>query len=272
MTPESREAAHGRTMAPSADAAAQGHYYRKLLGCRSGVIAWSHRARFRRALHLVGPATGRLLDYGCGDGTFLAMAAPRISEGWGADVALDQIEDCRRRFSGLPNLHFCSVAALGDGTRDGSYDLVTCMETLEHCTAPVVEIVLGDLARLAAPGGRIVISVPIEIGPTFLLKTAIRRLAAWRGLSDYRFYESYTPRAAWQMVFAKRGTTLDRPVYGAPEAPYHSHYGFNWRAMRERVSAHLRVERTMFTPLGALGGWVSSQAWFVCQPPRPAMA
>ncbi len=55
-------------------------------------------------------------------------------------------------------------------------------------------------------------AVPIEIGPTFLLKAGVRRLAACRGLSDYRYYERYTLRHAMRMLFAGRRSTVDRPV------------------------------------------------------------
>ena len=248
------------------DAVAEGHYYRKQLGCKSGVIAWSHRSRFRVGLRLIGPSVPKLLDYGCGDGTFLAMAANRVQEAWGADIAADQVIDCQKRLASFTNLRFCTISELADDIHSGAYPVVTCMETLEHCTAPIVEVVLRDLARLVSPGGRVIISVPIEIGPTFLLKSVVRRAAAWRGLSDYRHYEKYAFRNALRMVFARRDTVLDRPVYGEPDAPSHSHYGFNWRAMRERVRAHLTVERNLFSPLGYFGGWVSSQAWFICRP------
>jgi len=193
------------------------------------------------------------------------MAADRVHEGWGADIAADQIRDCQQRLASFANLRFCMIGELG-GSHDATYDVVTCLETLEHCTAPVVEVVLRDLARLASPGGRIVISVPIEIGPTFLLKLVVRKLAAWRGLSDYRYYESYSLRNATRMLFAGGNTALDRPIYGAPDAPSHSHFGFNWRTLRERIRTHLTIERTLYTPLGYMGGWVSSQAWFVCRP------
>jgi hypothetical protein len=115
---------------------------------------------------------------------------------------------------------------------------------------------------------RVIISVPIEIGPTFLVKLVIRKVAAWRNLGDYRYTESYSFRNALRMIFAGRRTTLDRPVYDAPANPWHSHYGFDWRALRDQVSDHLAIERTQFSPLGILGGWVSSQAWLVCRP-RP---
>jgi SAM-dependent methyltransferase len=244
----------------------QGHYYRKQLACKSGVIAWSHKSRFNLGLRLIGSPVRKLLDYGCGDGTFLALAAEHVEQGYGADVAADQIDDCRTRISACSNLHFCAVRELGTPIHAGAYDVVTCMETLEHCIAPVVEIVLNDLARLVSPDGHIVISVPIETGPTFLLKWFIRKAAAWRGLSDYRYYESYSLRQALRMLFAGSSTVVERPLYGDPEAPSHSHYGFNWRSLRERVQAHLVIERTHFSPLGFFGGWVSSQVWFVCRP------
>jgi SAM-dependent methyltransferase len=243
----------------------QGHYYQKQLGCDSSVIAWTHRARFQVGLGLIG-APRRLLDYGCGDGTFLAMAADRIGSGWGADLDTGQTEEAARRLAGFTNLHFCTIAALAEPRHASAYDVVTCMETLEHCTEPVIEIVLRDLARLIAPGGRVVISVPIETGPTFLLKWLVRKAAAWRGLSDYRYYESYSPANALRMIFAGRRQPLLRPVYDEGTSPYHSHYGFNWKTLREKVREHLIVESTHFSPLGFSRGLASSQAWLVCRP------
>jgi len=243
-----------------------GHYHRKQLGCKSSVIGWSHGARFKMGIHLIGPCPGKILDYGCGDGTFLAMAADRIQQGWGADLAADQIKDCKSRFESLPNLQFCTTDALSSPCHQGAYDVVTCMETLEHCVPSIVEIVLQDLARLVAPTGRVIISVPIEIGPTFLFKLVIRKIAAWRGLSDYKYYESYSLKNALKMIFAGKGGTIDRPVYGGEESPCYSHYGFNWRALRENVRNHFVIEQTLFSPLGFLGGLFSSQAWFVCRP------
>ena len=182
----------------------QGHYYRKQLGCDSSVIAWSHRSRFEVGLGLIGAAPRRLLDYGCGDGTFLAMAADRIGTGCGADIDAGQTDEARRRLAGFTNLQFCTIPDLSAPAHSSAYDVVTCMETLEHCTDDVVQIVLRDLARLVAPDGRVVISVPIETGPTFLLKLLVRKAAAWRGLSDYRYYESYSAADALRMIFAGR--------------------------------------------------------------------
>ena len=244
-----------------------GHYYRKQLGCGHGVIAWSHRARFEIGLRLIG-APRRLMDYGCGDGTFLAMAAARLEHGCGADLNAEQIDDCRTRLGAFGNLRFLTLPALDAAEHDGAYDTVTCMETLEHCTKPIVHTVLQQLVRLAAPDGRVIISVPIETGPTFLLKWAVRKTAAWRGLSDYRFYESYSPAAALRMIFAGNTPPVARPVYGDPGQEYHSHYGFSWKVLRSAIAEHLTIESTHFSPMGFSRGLASSQVWFVCRP-RP---
>ncbi|HET6736482.1 class I SAM-dependent methyltransferase [Mycobacterium sp.] len=248
------------------DHVTEGHYYQSQIGSKNKVIAWSHQSRFDKALDLIGHGTQKLLDYGCGDGTFLALAQDRFVEGHGVDVDADQISGCRERLADIDNVNFFTNAELADPKHDGTYDVVTCMETLEHCTAPVVESVLVDVARLVAPNGRVIISVPVEIGPSFMVKQSVRAIARRQGASSYQLQEKYPVGQALKMLFARRGTSIDRPVYGEPPLTGHSHFGFNWRHLRGRVSQHLKVERTLYTPLGFLGGWFSSQAYFVCRP------
>jgi hypothetical protein len=53
---------------------ASGHYARKQLHGAGWFITWIHRRRFQLACRLAAEFHGRrLLDYGCGDGTFMAM-------------------------------------------------------------------------------------------------------------------------------------------------------------------------------------------------------
>lgn len=255
------------TTAVAAGPIAPGHYAKKQLECASKVVAFSHGARFRMAVELSGadPA-GALLDYGSGDGTFLGLVATRFASAVGADIADDQIHDCRARFAGMPNVRFCSTSDLAGTEHAAAYRIVVCMEVLEHCTDRSIDIVLGDLRRLVAPDGKVIVSVPIETGPSFLLKYVVRTVAGWRGLSDYRHYERYTIGNAARMLFASTRTVVERPVYGELGAEFHSHYGFNWRCLRERVRQSLVIERTLFSPFNALGGWFSSQVWLICRP------
>ena len=245
----------------------EGYYYQKQFDCSCGVIAWSHRSRFEVVLKLIGDSPKRLLDYGCGDGTFLAMASDRLQQCEGVDVSDYMIKSCQTRFETVPNLDFSVVGDFDYEANWGTYDVVTCMETIEHCIEPVAEQVLQNIARLVSAEGKAIISVPIEIGPTFLLKLGIRRFAGMRDLSDYRDYEPYSLGNGLKMLFANSQTAIKRPINGLPDSPrYDTHYGFNWRAMRERLKEYFLIDETFFSPVGFLGVFFSSQVWFVCRP------
>src|SRR5437660_631775 len=160
-----------------------GDYARKQIYCPSRVVAWSHGSRFDLARRLVAPYRGgRLLDYGCGDGTFVAMVHTEFSETVGLDVDPGLIAECEARLGHLPGVRFGLTRDLDRGAAPGSWDVITCMEVLEHCLEPERRRVLDELSKLARPAGRIVISVPIEIGPSLAAKQLARALAGLRGL------------------------------------------------------------------------------------------
>jgi 2-polyprenyl-3-methyl-5-hydroxy-6-metoxy-1,4-benzoquinol methylase len=134
-----------------------GHYARKQLFSRSRLVTWSHSSRFETARALVGPrAGGRLLDYGCGDGTFLALVADLFPVALGVDVTPDQIEDCAHRFASAPGIAFALTDEIRHADHVAIYDVVVCMEVLDHCPDDVQRRVLDDLQRVGAPGGLIV--------------------------------------------------------------------------------------------------------------------
>ena len=154
-------------MTSDRDSLRQGHYAAKQLHSSDRLISWSHRRRFERGLALAGDLAGqRILDYGCGDGTFLALlqegkSAP--ADAVGAEIDPRIVADCRRRFTELPSVRFVDVASLQDPAESESYDAVFCMEVLEHVVDPMP--ILDEFARLLRPGGTLVVSVPIETGP-----------------------------------------------------------------------------------------------------------
>lgn len=241
-----------------------GHFEKKQVLCRSNVIAWSHRSRFELARRLVEPYSGgRLLDYGCGDGTFLKGIYDLFPVAVGVDRAEDQVLDCRSRFDQTKSLSFASIEELHQSYEKESFDVITCMEVLEHCVAEEAEKVLNDLVAYVRSGGPVIISVPIEIGPSLILKQSFRRLAALRNLGDYKWMEKYSLKELCRMVLATSSTSIVRPEYGESEK-FHGHKGFNWRALEKMIARHLRVEKRFFTPLGLFRGYLSSQVWFIC--------
>jgi 2-polyprenyl-3-methyl-5-hydroxy-6-metoxy-1,4-benzoquinol methylase len=248
----------------------QGAYARKQLGCRSRIISFSHTSRFRTARRLVAPfagASASLLDYGCGDGSFLGMVAGQFGTLVGADIDAGQNDECAKRFAGLKNVRFVHTSALRDGSHDARYDVVTCMETLEHVTPELMPDVIDDLRRCLKPGGTLIVSVPIEVGPTLPLKQAARRVAGWRKLGDYAYAERYTLGELMKMTFATRHTRISRPAYTSGAFRSHGHKGFNWRALRAQLAQTFSVSSTEFSPFPWSRGLISSQAWFVCRLP-----
>jgi len=251
---------------------AGGAYAQKQLFCKARLVAWSHGARFRMACRLAEPFAGRkLLDYGCGDGTFLALIQDRFTQAVGADMDPKQTADCIRRFASLSGLSFVLTEDLLDARHNGRFDVVFCMEVLEHCTEQTRAAVLSDLHRLVAVDGTVIISVPVEVGPSLIVKQLLRTLAGRRGIGDYRYSEKYTFKDLMKMVFAGEETAIERPVYRVDLIPgkptyYHAHKGFNWRTFRRQLNELFSVQRILFSPLGWLRGFFSSQVWFICKP------
>lgn len=243
-----------------------GHYARKQLGSRSWLIAWSHGARFRTGLRLARRfARGRrVLDYGCGDGTFLALLAgtedapPAL--GVGAEVDPAVVRACNERL-GSERLRFVAIDDLEQPDHVAAYDAVVCMEVLEHVVDP--DAIVDRLARALAPGGTLLASVPVETGLPVLVKQAARRVAGWRGIGDYPGTTPYTWGELARSILAGKRQHIVRPVHTGAGGAFHDHKGFNWRALRERLGRRFEIDRTLASPLGWLPPDLGSQAWFL---------
>lgn len=244
----------------------QGHYAAKQIFCRDRLIAWSHRSRFELGLELARRFAGkRVLDYGSGDGTFLALLdasdAPP-AEAFGVELDDAQVNDCRARFASRSRLRFGLIPELEAERHHGRYDGVVCMEVLEHVVA--VDTIIDRLWRALADDGTLIVSVPVETGLPLLVKQAARRVAGWRGIGDYPGTSPYTVREYLASVFAGSMPHLTRPVYGINgPTPFHDHKGFNWMALRDRLQRRFLLERTLASPVRWTGPHLGTQAWFV---------
>lgn len=248
-----------------------GHYAQKQIFSRNAIVAWSHRRRFAVARELASAgAGGALIDYGCGDGTFIALAHDLFREVVGADVDTEQVHDCSRRLGSIDNVQFASIDDLRTPAHQHHYDAVVCMEVLEHCPSKVQPQVLDDLDRLVRPHGVVVISVPIETGPTLAVKQLVRATAAATGLSEYSSRERYRLSEFMRMLLARETSRIERPMNvtitpRGERVRFHGHKGFNWCALERLIERVFAIERRFFSPVPMTGRWLNSQVWFVCR-------
>ncbi len=141
---------------------------------------------------------GRLLDFGCGGGSYLERMR---AQGWnvaGLDASAPTAERVRREL-GIP----CHVGTLPHpDLAPGSFDVVTMWHALEHVHDPLS--VLRAAHDLLAPGGRLLIAVPnIASAPARWFGPS------WFGLELPRHLTHFTPTTLRAFV-EKAGFHFDR--------------------------------------------------------------
>ena len=95
----------------------------------------------------------RILDVGCGTGANLEMLA-RFGDVEGVDIAREALAFCRER--GLKDVRHGAAEKLP--YEDGSFDLVTSFDVIEHLDDDVAG--LREIRRVLKPGGRTLLFVP----------------------------------------------------------------------------------------------------------------
>ena len=242
-----------------------GHYAQKQIFSRDRLVSWSHGRRFEMAVSIAEEFKGRrVFDYGCGDGTFLAMTllgdkAPALAVG--AEISAEIVSECRQRYGDEPRLQFVQVKDLAHADHAGRYDAVFCMEVFEHVVDWEPE--LERIERLLVRGGTLVVSVPVETGLPLLVKQTVRRIAGWRKIGHYPGTSPYSFRELSASVFAGDTQHIERPIFSSGGAPFHDHKGFNWMVLKQRLVRQFDLERVMASPFSSLAPRLATQAWFV---------
>jgi SAM-dependent methyltransferase len=118
---------------------------------------WWYRGR-RRVIRaeldrLALPARARILDAGCGSGRTLEELTD-YGEVAGIELNSDAAELARGR--GLGEVQVGRLEALP--WADEAFDLITCLDVIEHVPDDVTA--LGELRRVARPGGWLLVTVP----------------------------------------------------------------------------------------------------------------
>jgi 2-polyprenyl-6-hydroxyphenyl methylase/3-demethylubiquinone-9 3-methyltransferase len=141
---------------------------------------WDARGEFR-PLHILNPvraqfvaeraamAGARVLDVGCGGGLLCEALARAGAKVTGIDLAPGMIEVARLHAAeeGLDITYKVSPAEEVAEINAGGFDVVTCMEMLEHVPDP--ERMMRTLSTLVRPGGAVFVSTLNRNLKSFLL-------------------------------------------------------------------------------------------------------
>ena len=128
-----------------------GDYYQtQYYGGRHGFTAKlcdRRRIRFVER-HCKGQSRGKMLDVGCGDGSFLHTAKMLGWETWGVET-----HPKLAREKGL-----AVMDTLEDASQQSPFDCITLWHVLEHFRSPVEEI--ASVSKLLSPQGKLFFAVP----------------------------------------------------------------------------------------------------------------
>ncbi len=201
----------------------------------------AHRMRVRFSISIAdrwAPIGGRILDFGAGTGLFLEHIGNQRR-----DLHLFGIEP----YMAVQSNNACFLPHL-DAIDDCSQDLVTAFEVCEHLYDNEMNEFLSGALRVLRTSGKLIISVPIMLGPVVLLKEMNRILSVQK--FDYSVAE---------LIAAVLGKSVERP-----ENIKISHKGFDFRRFVLVLEPRFAIQEVIYSPFRRLPWWCNSQVFFVC--------
>ena len=167
---------------------------------RADFAAWRERRlwqeryqadRLRQLRDFCGPLTGqRVLDLGCGMGGLVVALRQAGARAVGLEPNRAYGAICQLRAARY-GLALPFVTATGEGLPfpDRSFDLVVCLDVLEH--AESLELTLAEIARVLVPGGQAIVTATNRFvfrdphyhlrGINWLPRPLAEALIRWRG-------------------------------------------------------------------------------------------
>ena len=239
------------------------------INSRNCFARYAHRSRHRKYIELVEvrlksaqaisecrcPAAhthGKVLDYGCGTGVFVAKLGEIYPNVYGYEPFMTE-----RHEMDLP-----IFADYGEVLRLAPYRIITVFEVMEHLQQADLDIILKRCDELLIPGGEMIISVPIEMGPAVLLKALKRSQVDQFG--KYGFLELV--KIAGLAIPGQRSLPNDAGII-------ESHKGFDFRWLVDYMrSAGWDVGIADYGPLPIKCWYGNSQVYMVAKKPSIKVA
>jgi hypothetical protein len=210
-----------------------------------------HHARFHFLVQVTRDVPNdTIFELGCFDGKSITHLPKRPIEYVGADAGWEGgLAQARRLW---PQYEFHEARSADDllFLRGRSFDISICMETFEHIPIDRISGYIDLLAEITT--GRLIVTVPVELGPVFLAKHLMKRTL--RHLSDEEA-RSYT---FGEIVYATLGLTS--------RVKRREHKGFDYRWLRKLLDRRFRVVVYEGHPFSRLPRWLNFGVGMVCVP------
>jgi SAM-dependent methyltransferase len=176
------------------------------------------------------PGARTLLDVGCNAGALLALVRASHPDLALAGVDIDRVALHEARVH-VPQADIRAALATDLPFADDSFDVVTCMDVLEHVPEPQRAPALSEMRRVVRTGGHLVIQVP--------------HAGAFSALDPQNFRHR-APRLYGRLVSS--GVRDERYADAQQDVVWHHHFtrdelvgllGPGWRTMREHYGGCL---------------------------------
>jgi SAM-dependent methyltransferase len=209
-------------------------------------------------LEWINPASEACLDVGCNVGALLSDIARRCGGASlvGVDINRDALEVARRR---NPEMRFVHADVCDLPFENESFDIVTCLEVMEHVEPERRRRAFRELRRVARRGGRLIVSTPHDGWFAWLDANNVRfrvprlhRTLLGSGIKDAAYHREQRPivwhhhfrpgqlielaQPGWRPVALRRGGLLIAPIVDWLRWPF-------YRANRGTHPVSLWLER-----------------------------
>lgn len=217
-------------------------YNKQTLDTPNPIARYAHRNRLSRSISIINSQANihKVLDYGCGSGAFIkTIHETNGIEAFGYEPFMKE-----RINAEIPI--FTDFPTAEDA---GPFDIITIFETIEHLSDLELHKFLTRSDKLLTEKGKILASVPIEIGPALLMKE-INRCILHKRLPKISLFELF--RASFLGIATRRAKNIKN-----------SHEGFDFRLaihFIENQFGPVTIESYGPLPIGTWYG--NSQVYF----------
>ena len=222
---------------------------------KSGIRKWLHTSRFKflsRALKSIELESLRVVELGCFDGKaldFIPISRVEKYQGYDADWEGGLTNTRRRHWPGEIEFYKCETA--NDFLPDKDFNLFISLETLEHIDdLEVLEMYFKRIRELISENGYLLITVPNEIGPVFLLKYLAKRVLHGEGYI-YSIKEIF-----WQTLGITSKVTRNE------------HKGFSYKSLSALLAKYFDIEASKGLPFQFIPKIFNFSVSFVCRPKK----